>query len=151
MKGFIASLYEFWKANPFISEDMGRFMRGMDIDCEYNDSHLYSWFFIGQLIGLLFFYILYYKYASSKCNQRKHLWIYTGCVLGICFLVAFFLPLYYIKYEEYCRELHLSYGDCLGFACTNLFYGFIFAIIITSIPAIRNSGHNARHTKLFGA
>lgn len=144
-------MHKLWKFNPFILEDMSKFMVGMDVTCDYNDSHLYSWFFLLQWMFLLLVYGIYYKYTTPTCNQRIHLWIITFASLIIYFLFALLLPLTYVINNEYCQELHLGLRDCLGFAFTNFLLGLAKAIIITSIPWIRNFGHNARHTKLFGA
>lgn len=143
-----ASIYEWFGTIPFFSTDMGDQLRGWDITCTaYIGSPWYlymGWTMIGST-GLIYA-LQYHMIDSPRWYKKQHWWIFAAILVSINFLFAFLTTFNMVRSGDYCEQLNLSYGDCLGIGFSNGIWSLILFILITSFPLFRNLSVNNRLT-----
>lgn len=148
MKGFFASLYEWFGLIPLYSRDLGDHLRGFDITC--TDYIATPWYvYIGWIMIILtvFLYSLQYHIIDrSRFNKRGHWWILALIIVILNFIIAFTIPFNSLQAGDYCNQLNLSVSDCIGFGFSNAIWSFILFIFISTIPLFRRFSTNCRHT-----
>jgi len=148
MVDFFASLYEWAGLMLIYSTDMGDLLRGWDITCtNYIGQPLYIYIGLSMFAVTALVYILQYHIIdSSRLNKRHHWWIFSISNSFINFLISFTISYNIVITGNYCNQLNISLSDCVGFGFSNAIWSFIFLMIISSIPFIRQFSTNCRNT-----
>lgn len=148
---FFASLYEWFGLIPFYSVDMGDLLRGFDITCtDYIGTPWYL--YIGWIMIILtaFLYVTQYHIIdSSGFNKKQHWWLMALIIFILNFLIAFLIPFNTVQAADYCAQLNLTVGDCIGFGVSNAIWSIILFGLLTSFPIFRRFSTNCRHTTLW--
>ena len=148
MVDFFAAIFEWFGFIPFYSTDLGNHLRGWDITCtDYIATPWYvniGWILV--VITALIYVLLYHIIDSSKLNKKGHWWIFALILTVIVFLISFSIPFNDLQTDNYCNQLEINVGDCIGFGFSSALWSLILFIIISTPPLLRNLSINCRHT-----
>jgi hypothetical protein len=148
MTNFFASLYEWFGIIPLYTKGMMERLRGWDYISQ--DYVLTNWYInIGVIlivVTLLIYSLQYHIIDSSGWNKRRHWWIFAFVTFAINFLAAFIITNNIVQTGDFDPNDNLSTADCIGFGFSNALWGFIFFLIISTIPIVRRFSTNCRHT-----
>ncbi len=148
MIDFFASIYEWFGVISFYSTDMGDLLRGWDITCtDYIGTPWYlyiGWIMIG--LTTLFYALQYHIIDSPKWYKKQHWWLFALIILSLNFLIAFLISFNIVQSSDYCEQLNVTIGDCVGFGFSNAVWSLLLFVLITSFPIFRKLSTNCRHT-----
>ena len=148
MKDLFASLYEWFGLIPLYSTDMGDMLRGFDVTCtDYINTPWYlyiGWIMVG--VTAFVYALQYHIIDSARWNKKQHWWLFALVIVLINFIAAFSISFNEMRAGDYCKDLHPTTADCLGFGLSNAIWSLFLFVLITSIPFIRKASTNCRHT-----
>ncbi|WP_299989359.1 hypothetical protein [uncultured Pontibacter sp.] len=144
---FLAGLYEWWGLSPLYATDMGDHLRGYNISCSYDGTPWYS--IVASIMVVVSFltYSAYYHVIDKSTWQRREHWvIFLAINFIINFFIAYAIPMNDLSTENYCSELTLSIGDCIGFGVSNGIWAIILFSLVSLSPFPRKLSVNCRNT-----
>ena len=151
MKDIFANMYEWWGFLPLYSNDLAEHLRGYDLTCsDYFATPWYTYIGWSMIAVVAVLYALQYHIVDSTRFMRRHHWWIVVLIISILnFSIAFSLPYNSVQSGDYCNQLNISFSDCAGFGLSNVIWGFVIFLVITTIPWLRKLSTNCRHTTFY--
>ena len=150
---FTRNIYTFGgDYNPLITTDLADKLQGWNITCDnFDETNWFNYIGISTISIIIIMYVLRYHGIGDtpRNNNCKTWWLYSLILLGITFLIGYFISIHAITSYKNCEDLVLEKVDCFGVGTTNAILSLIIYMFITTLPFPRSKSTNWNQVTFF--